>query len=433
MYELGRSLGADRISVASVLEIPLGRIREDVLLRPEDAEAIRPYLTAVLERDKLDRRLQIEFPYHPWQIVHAEIRRELGYAEEAALFPTAPAFREENGHCFFSWYTATIRGNGELYPCCLLMQPDYKPLGNALSGRFVDHWNGPAFTQMRREQREILLAGDDARFDPSRHKIIRRQCVDYGACWLKNMALRVQELRGEMEVGLAAQGALRVQARQARLEISRLARLPVGLLRAGLLLELRPARIGAEAGEVVVLPDVMGELEPGLGRLVQPVEGLVRLAQESVAARDVVGRGVLSVSELDRLPEGLDRLGVLLVSVEVHAAAVPVPSAAVPSVGGLDEAEAEPAPVVRSDRADRVHHRLGLRWRVVVRSGLGVGVGLGPLRFRGGGQLDLLVLGRCRLRRTGYPRGPELARRGGRGREGLLRSGGTRVTPRRGA
>jgi len=193
MYELGRSLGADRISVASVLEIPLGRIREDVLLRPEDAEAIRPYLTAVLERDKLDRRLQIEFPYHPWQIVHAEIRRELGYAEEAALFPTAPAFREENGHCFFSWYTATIRGNGELYPCCLLMQPDYKPLGNALSGRFVDHWNGPAFTQMRREQREILLAGDDARFDPSRHKIIRRQCVDYGACWLKNMYFRADQ------------------------------------------------------------------------------------------------------------------------------------------------------------------------------------------------------------------------------------------------
>jgi MoaA/NifB/PqqE/SkfB family radical SAM enzyme len=193
MYELGRSLGADRISVASVLEIPLDRIREDVLLRPEDAEAIRPYLAAVLERDKLDRRLQIEFPYHPWQIVHAEIRRELGYTEEAPLFTTAPAFREENGHCFFAWYTATIRGNGELYPCCLLMQPDYKPLGNALNGHFVDHWNGPAFTQMRREQREILLAGDDARFDPDRHKIIRRQCVDYGACWLKNVYFRADQ------------------------------------------------------------------------------------------------------------------------------------------------------------------------------------------------------------------------------------------------
>jgi MoaA/NifB/PqqE/SkfB family radical SAM enzyme len=210
MYELGRSLGADRISVASVLEIPLDRIREEVLLRPEDAEAIRPYLTTILERDKLDRRLQIEFPFHPWQILHAEIRRELGYAEEEALFPTAPAFREENGHCFFAWYTATIRGNGELYPCCLLMQPDYAPLGNALNGRFVEHWNGPAFARMREEQREILLAGSKARFDPTRHKVIRRQCVDYGACWLKNMYFRAdQEFYADL--GAALKSARRAE------------------------------------------------------------------------------------------------------------------------------------------------------------------------------------------------------------------------------
>ncbi|HEY2798236.1 MAG TPA: radical SAM protein [Thermoanaerobaculia bacterium] len=190
MYELGRGLGADRISVASVLDIPLDRIRRDVLLRADDAEALRPYLTTILERDKLDRRLQIEFPHLEWRAVYDAIQRELGYAEEPPLFPTAPAFREANGHCFFGWYTATIRGNGDLYPCCLLMQPDYKPLGNALNGRFVDHWNGPAFTKMREEQREVLLAGDGARFDPERHKIIRRQCVEYGACWLKNLYFR---------------------------------------------------------------------------------------------------------------------------------------------------------------------------------------------------------------------------------------------------
>jgi MoaA/NifB/PqqE/SkfB family radical SAM enzyme len=193
MYELGRDLGADRISVASVLAIPLDRIREDVLLRAGDAEALRPYLTAILERDKLDRRLQIEFPHLEWRAVYDAIQRELGYTEGPPLFPTAPAFREANGHCFFGWYTATIRGNGDLYPCCLLMQPDYKPLGNALNGRFVDHWNGPAFTKMREEQREVLLAGDGARFDPERHQIIRRQCVEYGACWLKNLYFRADQ------------------------------------------------------------------------------------------------------------------------------------------------------------------------------------------------------------------------------------------------
>ena len=43
------------------------------------------------------------------------------------------------------------------------------------------------------EQREILIAGESARFDPERHKVIRRQCVDYGACWLKNIYFRGDE------------------------------------------------------------------------------------------------------------------------------------------------------------------------------------------------------------------------------------------------
>ncbi len=193
MYELGRSLGADRIAVSTVQEIPLDRIGEGVLLRAEDAAAVRPYLTQILERDKADRRLQIDFPIREWSALHAEVQREVRYSDAPPLFPTAASFREENGHCFFSWYTATIRGNGELYPCCLLMQPDYKPLGNALNGRFVDHWNGPAFTQMRKEQRDVFLAGEKAAFDPARYQILRPQCVQHGACWLKNIYFRADE------------------------------------------------------------------------------------------------------------------------------------------------------------------------------------------------------------------------------------------------
>ena len=193
MYELGRSLGADRIAIGSVNEIPLGRIAAEVLLFPRDASLIRPYLTQILERDKADRRLQIDFLYSEWNAELWDIQRELDYGGGPGLFPTAPSFREKDGHCFFAWYTATIRGNGDIYPCCLLMQPDYKPLGNALNGHFVDHWNGPAFTQMRLEQRDVFLAGEQAAFDPKRYQILRPQCVEHGACWLKNMYFRGDE------------------------------------------------------------------------------------------------------------------------------------------------------------------------------------------------------------------------------------------------
>jgi MoaA/NifB/PqqE/SkfB family radical SAM enzyme len=193
MYELGRSLGADRIAISTVQEIPLGRVDPGLLLGVEDAEAVRPHLETVYRLDREAHRLQIWFPIAEWGPLTARIKDTVNYGPEEDLFPTAPTFQEKNGHCFFGWYTAVIRGNGEMFPCCLLMEPGYEPLGNALNGRFVDHWNGPTFTRLRREQREVLLAGGTARFDPARHRVIRAKCVEYGQCWLKNVYFRADE------------------------------------------------------------------------------------------------------------------------------------------------------------------------------------------------------------------------------------------------
>ena len=193
MYELGRSLSPDRIAVSLVLDIPGQRIDPEILLGPSDGEALRPLLEEILRRDREAQLLQMYFPIHEWNAMVAAIKAQQDYPAETPLFPTAPSFQEKNGQCFFGWYTATIRGNGDLYPCCLLMLPDYAPLGNALNGRFVDHWNGPSFRRLREEQREVLLAGDKAVYDPGRHRVIRRQCVEHGACWLKNIYFRGDE------------------------------------------------------------------------------------------------------------------------------------------------------------------------------------------------------------------------------------------------
>src|SRR4029077_13754092 len=184
MYELGRSLSPDRIAVSLVLDIPGQRIDPEILLGPHDGDALRPLLGEILLRDREAGLLQMYFPIHEWNATVAAIKAEQAYPAETLLFPTAPSFQEKNGQCFFSWYTATIRGNGDLYPCCLLMLPDYKPLGNALNGRSVHAGRGPACTQMRHEQREILVAASEARSGPGRHPVIRRQRVDYGLCWL---------------------------------------------------------------------------------------------------------------------------------------------------------------------------------------------------------------------------------------------------------
>lgn len=195
MYELGRSLACDRISIGLVLFVAAEPV-DPARLLPSDAataETVRPYFHEILRRDRDARRIQMDLPFPAWNAMIEEIKAQLEYEPAPPLFPTAPSFRKENGHCFFGWYTATIRGNGDLYPCCLLMNKDYPPMGNATVGRFADHWNGPAFTRLRSEMREVLLDGGRAAFDYRRYRMIQPQCVKDGLCWLKNMYFRGDE------------------------------------------------------------------------------------------------------------------------------------------------------------------------------------------------------------------------------------------------
>lgn len=216
MDALGRSLGADRIAIGLVLRIPGDRIDPSLLLSGDDetGERLRPYLERVLQRDRDDPRLQLDFPVASWNVMIGQIRARLGGSPGAPSFSTAPSFRDENGHCFFGWYTATIRGNGDLYPCCLLMTPDYPPLGNVSTGRFDEHWKGPAFAGLRSEMRDVLVSGERAAWDPNRYRLIRPQCVEPGLCWLKNIYFRGDE---EFYRRLAATlGRMRWRARWAR-------------------------------------------------------------------------------------------------------------------------------------------------------------------------------------------------------------------------
>jgi MoaA/NifB/PqqE/SkfB family radical SAM enzyme len=192
MYELGRALGVDRIAINAILEIPRERIDRDLLITPADVEEARPHVRRILEMDRGRDLLQLDFSVGGWNEMLAEVREELGM-KPPNDFPTAKSFKDENGQCFFAWYTTTIRGNGEMYPCCLLQTPDYKPLGNALTGSVESQWNGPGFTQLRDEMREVMLTGGEVIYRPSKFKAVKRPCVEPNRCWLKNMYFRADE------------------------------------------------------------------------------------------------------------------------------------------------------------------------------------------------------------------------------------------------
>jgi len=192
MYNLGRDLGVDRIAINAILEIPRERIDRDLLITPADVEEARPHVRNILEMDRGRDLLQLDFSVGGWNEMLAEVRKEIG-VEPPNDFPTAKSFRDENGQCFFAWYTTTVRGDGAMYPCCLLQTPDYKPLGNALTGSVESQWNGPGFTQLRDEMREVMLMGGEVVYRPSKFKAVKRPCVEKNLCWLKNMYFRADE------------------------------------------------------------------------------------------------------------------------------------------------------------------------------------------------------------------------------------------------
>jgi MoaA/NifB/PqqE/SkfB family radical SAM enzyme len=189
MAALGRSLGADRIAVNPVLEIPNDRLAGAPLLAAGDRQLVRPYLRRALEADT-EGLLHLSFPWEPWNELVDELRAELR-GEPKRPFPVAASFRPDLDHCFFGWYSATIRGTGEMYPCCMLMSPDYQPIGDLGQGNFAEQWRGEGFTKLREEMREVILR--NGRIEAERFETLRPQCVKAGQCGLKSMHFRADE------------------------------------------------------------------------------------------------------------------------------------------------------------------------------------------------------------------------------------------------
>ena len=193
MYDLAASCGVDRIAINAVLEIPLDRIDHENLLSPADRVLVEPYLDELLERDRDRNLLEISFAISTWNEMLEEARRRTGVPDMHPLM-TAKSFKAENGGCFFAWYSAAVTGNGDIRPCCLMLNPNVKSMGNIHDTEtFAEQWHGPQFGKMRQEMQQVLVAGADAKYDPNKYDILQPQCVEQYACWLKNMFFRGDE------------------------------------------------------------------------------------------------------------------------------------------------------------------------------------------------------------------------------------------------
>jgi len=194
MYALASRLGADRVAINTVLPIPNERIPAPRMLGPADLPLVLPHLEQLVAADRDAGRLFLCFVFPEWNEALDRIRERLR-SPLPVLYPIAPSYREENGSCFFGWYSATVRGNGDLYPCCMLLNPGYAPLGNLLEDgrRFAEHWRSEAFDRLREEMRDLLLAGGRILYSKRRFRALAPACVEPRACGLKDMYFRGDE------------------------------------------------------------------------------------------------------------------------------------------------------------------------------------------------------------------------------------------------
>ncbi len=216
MADLALALPCDRIVVSTVHQIANQRVDPALLLGPEDSARLRPVFDELFRRDLGGAELEVNLSFRGLGPM-VDAARRAGGAAEPVPFATAPSFRAEDGGCFFAWYSTAITGNGNVYPCCQLIQPDGPVLGNVLDGGFAEVWEGERYATLRHEMREVLLDGADREHDPARFRVLDKVCHEPGLCWLKNIYFRGDDaFYAELHEALETRRASRVRVRRLR-------------------------------------------------------------------------------------------------------------------------------------------------------------------------------------------------------------------------
>lgn len=189
MVDLAWQIGADSVYLRDIY----GLKPEERLTADERGELLR--LMSPIAECEPKERLGIDFGF--------EQVRLPGRQERPEGAPICQASRDK--FCYIGWYSATIRGNGSVYPCCILQQdPHYPPLGNILERPFREIWRGPAYRAFRRELRAIALQQGKIE-NPSRMLYTRSYCVAETECPLL-YALCDEEFYASMKARLDRRG-----------------------------------------------------------------------------------------------------------------------------------------------------------------------------------------------------------------------------------
>lgn len=200
-YDLGLELGVDYIYLRDMFGIEPERV-----MTPEELATAGRNVKRLVERDKGVGKLVLNFSQE--KILDEFKVAAEQQAEHRKSVKRAPLFRSERPsrkeYCYIGWYSTVVRGNGEVFPCCMLAtNPGYPALGNVLeSPDFRSIWEGANYARLRDELHRIAVHHGDYESiaDPC---FTRHFCAMRDACCFV-AGLATPEFYDQADQGLAA-------------------------------------------------------------------------------------------------------------------------------------------------------------------------------------------------------------------------------------
>lgn len=184
-YDMAVELGVDNIYIRDMYGIAPEKVMNDAELHIAGENMKR-----LIERDKERGILIVGFSNE--RILQEQKTHGDQYGDHVDGSRRVPLWRSEHPtrseYCYIAWYSTVIRGNGEVFPCCMLSAtPGYTPLGNIKKTPFMEIWNGANYAKLRSELREFAM--NEGRFDSG-----KEHCFTYEFCSMRDACPFVKSL-----------------------------------------------------------------------------------------------------------------------------------------------------------------------------------------------------------------------------------------------
>ncbi len=140
----------------------------------------------VLRKDEKELISSLLTPYPEINEEISKIRREKFPSKYKEWNVKEENFCSFEAICPFPWFLMHVKANGNVYPCCALLRPDFSPFGNAKENSLKYLWNSKNYSSFRKLFKTWL---EKQRLYPYDYSLVPLpvQCMAQRACIMKTL------------------------------------------------------------------------------------------------------------------------------------------------------------------------------------------------------------------------------------------------------